>query len=90
MRKPTRGQYLLDLVLTDFGIEVKAKVVRNISDHEAVLGTLEFDIDEVFASERTVYDFQKASWTELTHCFVISIGLRHFGTAVLTPRRNAC
>ena len=40
--------------------------MRNISDHEAVLGTLEFEIDEVFASERKVYDFQKASWPELT------------------------
>ena len=42
VRKPTRGQYLLDLVLTDLGTEINATVARNISDHEAVLGTLAF------------------------------------------------
>ena len=69
VRKPTRGQYLLDLVLTDLGSEVKTKVVRNISDHEAVVGTLDFAIDEVFATERRVYDFQKVSWSALTRYF---------------------
>ena len=69
VKKPTRGQYLLDLVLTDLGTEVTTKVVRNVSDHEAVLGTLNFEIDEVFASERKVYDFKKASWSELTQYF---------------------
>ena len=56
-------------MLTDLGTEVTTKVVRNISDHEAVLGTLDFEIDEVFTSERKVYDFKKAPWSKLTQYF---------------------
>ena len=52
--------------MTDLSTEVKTKVAQNISDHEAVLGTLEFETDEVVASERKIYDFPKASWPELT------------------------
>ena len=33
------------------------------------MGTLEFEIDEVFATERKVYDFKKASWSDLTQYF---------------------
>ncbi len=69
VRKPTRGQHLLDLVLTDLGSEVKTKVVRNISDHEAVFGALDFSIDEVFATERRVYDYRSVSWSALTQYF---------------------
>lgn len=43
--------------------------MRNISDHDAVIGTLDFTIDEVLASERRVYDFKKDSWMEMRQYF---------------------
>ncbi len=69
VRKPTRGQYLLDLVLTDLGTEVQTKVMKSISDHEAVLGTLEFSAPESASTTRRVYDFGKVSWAALAAKF---------------------
>ena len=34
---PTRGNHLLDLVLTDFGNEVATHVLPSLSDHKLVL-----------------------------------------------------
>ena len=42
--KPTRGDNLLDLVLSDLGTELTCEVKPGISDHESVLGTVKFKI----------------------------------------------
>lgn len=66
VRKPTRGSYLLDLVLTDLGSDVKARPVPGVSDHSAVLGSLAAMVDEEAARTRTVFDFGKAPWRRIS------------------------
>ncbi len=68
VRKPTRGPYLLDLVLTDLGSEVKARPVPGVSDHSAVLGSLEALVQEEAVRTREVFDFGKAPWREIAEC----------------------
>ena len=46
--KPTRGPNLLDLVLSDLGTELTCAVHPGIGDHEAVVGTVKFNIPEIF------------------------------------------
>ena len=69
VRKPTRGPYLLDLVLTDLGSEVKAKPIPGVSDHSAVLGSLEATVDEEAPRTREVFDFGKAPWQRIAERF---------------------
>ena len=45
--KPTRGDNLLDLVLSDLDAELKCEVKPGISDHESVLGTVHFKIPDL-------------------------------------------
>ena len=65
VRTPTRGANLLDLVLTDLGPLVRAKVIPGVSDHEAVLCTFEFPLPEVKPQQREVFDYSKARWGEM-------------------------
>ena len=44
--KPTRGDNLLDLVLSDLDAELKCEVKPGISDQESVLGTVNFKITD--------------------------------------------
>ena len=69
VRKPTRGPYLLDLALTDLGTEVVTKVVRNVSDHDGVFGTLVFSVEQRAPTVRRVYDYAKVSWGDLQRYF---------------------
>ena len=64
VRSPTRGENLLDLVLTD--IEgVKARVVPGVSDHDIVVASLKLSVPETEVSEREVWDFGKGDWDGL-------------------------
>ena len=63
--KPTRGPYLLDLVLTDLGSKVKASVVVGLSDHHAISGRLLFQKPHVTTTEREVFLYKKAQWGKL-------------------------
>ena len=65
VRAPTRGNNLLDLVLTDLGALVRAKVVPGLSDHEAVLCVFEFPLPEVKPQRREVFEYSKARWSEM-------------------------
>ncbi len=65
VRMPTRGPYLLDLVLTDLGSDVKASPVPGISDHSAVLGSLAALVEEEAATTREVFEFDKAPWKKI-------------------------
>ena len=67
VKSPTRGAYLLDLVLSDFASGVRRKIIAGIHelDHNAVL--IAFDVS-VAVSEpvgRQMYDFIKANWKRL-------------------------
>ncbi len=65
--KPTRGPYLLDLVLTDLASGIRCRVVPGIhgNDHDAVLTAVNLAIPASTPVQRRVYDFKKANWEEL-------------------------
>ena len=65
--KPTRGPYLLDLVLTDLPSGVRCEVVPGIheNDHDGVLTSVKVEIAPSQPIERTVFDFRKADWVGL-------------------------
>ncbi len=63
VEKPTRNDYLLDLVLSDLGSLVKASVVPKIADHEGVFGSLTCPLPEVRRIQREVFVYSKADWT---------------------------
>ena len=65
VRAPTRGDYLLDLVLTDMGSDVKCKVIDGVSDHNAVLGEILFRVPEVHEVTRELFDYGKAPWQQI-------------------------
>ena len=59
---PTRGDYLLDLVLSDMGSDLKCKVVAGVSDHDAVVGTVAFGVPVIHEIEREYFDYKHAPW----------------------------
>ncbi len=65
VRKRTRGEYLLDLVLSDLGSDVRTEVVPGIADHEGVLVSLRFQMPEITVVEREVFLYGKARWNAL-------------------------
>ena len=66
---PTRGDNLLDLVLSDLSNELKCAVKPGVSDHESVLGVVSFKIPEVFVSERELFDYKNAPWGDINRDF---------------------
>ena len=62
VRKPTRGDYLLDLVLSDLGSQLKCGVVPGVSDHDAVVGTVSFGVPETHEVTRELFDYKSAAW----------------------------
>ena len=62
VRKPTRGEYLLDLVLTDILSGVACKVLPKISDHNAVLATFALKVSRSLPIVREFWDFLHADW----------------------------
>ena len=65
--KPTRGEYLLDLVLTDAAALCKVEVLPEISDHRVV--SLDINVVASYSVEipRTVWQMSKANWEKLRH-----------------------
>ena len=77
IREPTRGQYLLDLVLTD--IETcKAELTPSIADHRGLLVHLNVAMPQQRLIEREVWHFKGAAWSdlrsELKKCSSIRVG----------------
>ena len=64
--KPTRGPYLLDLVLSDLPAGVRCRVVRGIhaNDHDGVLTLVNLEIAADEPVERLVYEFRKVDWLD--------------------------
>ncbi len=67
--KPTRGDNLLDLVLSDLEGDLKCKVVPGVSDHNAVLGVMNFAVPEDHVVERELFDYKTAPWADLNRDF---------------------
>ena len=67
VKHPTRGPYLLDLVLSNFSSGIRCKVVPGVrdDDHEGVLTTVNVSVPATRPVRRQVYDFKKADWVSL-------------------------
>ena len=65
VREPTRGDYLLDLVISDVGPLIRTKVVPGIADHSGVLCTMSCPVPVAVAVQREVLLFGRAKWKEL-------------------------
>ena len=65
VRDPTRGGYLLDLVITNMDELVSASVISTIADHHSVLCKLHVGKQKTIMVERVVWDFRKADWDGL-------------------------
>ena len=67
VKGPTRGEYLLDLVLSNFASGVRCKVLPGVrdDDHDGVLASISVSIPSARPVRREVYDFRKADWVKL-------------------------
>ena len=59
--KPTRGEYLLDLVLSN-NVEVKARLGPKLADHSAILVTVPDVIEVRELPPRVIWQFDDANW----------------------------
>jgi exonuclease III len=66
MRRPTRGDYLLDLVITDID-SVSVSICPKIADHAVLLVRQNLSPPECFSHSRKVWSFSKADWEGLKH-----------------------
>ena len=61
---PTRGDYLLDLVLSNLE-DVTCTVTPKIADHNGVVVKLKLSVPTSCSVKRTVWSFNKADWEQL-------------------------
>ena len=80
VREPTRGEYLLDLALTDLD-EVRCKVVAKIADHKGLTLALPLSVPRVEIQFRSVWQFRDADWDGLNNalfaqdwCWLSTVG----------------
>ena len=64
VKRPTRYEYLLDLVLTDID-PTHVQVLHTIADHNLVLSSFDFSVPEAVVLQRLVFDYSKASWDDI-------------------------
>ena len=68
---PSRGEYLLDLVLSDFPQHIECDVVPGVleHDHRAVIASVDITIPCSSPVSRECFDFAKANWKALHATF---------------------
>ena len=71
MKSPSRGEYLLDLVLSDLGSQLRCTVHPGVleSDHLCEIADIDICIAVSLPSSRSCFDFGKAQWTDLRKAF---------------------
>ena len=62
MREPTRGKYLLDLFLADFGGSHKTTVLPSISDHKCVVISIGIELFQSEMTQKRSWNFGAANW----------------------------
>ena len=67
--EPTRNEYLLDLVLSDFASGVKTKVLPKVADHNAVLASVDISVEAPAPVLRHCWSFKSARWKALNSHF---------------------
>ena len=65
VREPTRGEYLLDLVMTDMLDMAAIQVHPPIADHCVVCMTIDVETASADPVERFVWDYRRANWNDL-------------------------
>ncbi len=67
VKEPTRGDHLLDLVLSDLGTCIRCSVHPGVleSDHRCVISDIDISIPALVPSTRQCFDFGKAKWNDL-------------------------
>ena len=66
VKRPTRGDHLLDLVISD--LQARAvEILPAISDHHMVLANFDIGIPESTLITRTVFEYSKADWANIKH-----------------------
>ena len=66
---PTRGPYLLDLVLSSVPNLTSNLILPKIADHNLILTTLRAPPIQSHSFPRSVWDFHKAQWSNLNKTF---------------------
>ena len=71
VKSPSRGEYLLDLVLADLGSQIKCTVHPGVleSDHRCVVADVNISIALSEPTSRECFDFGKAQWAKLRKVF---------------------
>jgi len=69
VRKPTRDDHLLDLVLSDLAQGVSTKVLPKIADHNVVIVSVNFTVPQTAIVERGMWHFKSADWIGLNKAF---------------------
>ena len=64
VREPTRGKYLLDLVLTDVP-DCTARQCAAVADHKGVITQVTFKIPETAAHQGEMWHFRDADWERM-------------------------
>ena len=64
VKRPTRDDYLLDLVISDLQAW-KVELLPAISDHNMVLACFDIGIPEATVVTRTIFDYGKADWASI-------------------------
>ena len=82
LRDPTRGDYLLDLALTDLD-EMKCMVRPKLADHRGLWLTLPLTVPETGVVERIVWQFKTADWDGLRN----ALELHDWSSAARAMRR---
>ena len=62
--EPTRGEYLLDLCLTDLDA-CKVKTSSAIADHEAIIAEVKLPVAKCAATVRNVWHYKGAAWQNM-------------------------
>ena len=63
--QPTRGEYLLDLVLTDVEELISSKVLPKVADHNLTLTKICAKISEHGTGSREVWEYTNADWKSM-------------------------
>ena len=66
VKQPTRGDHLLDVVITDIdGSVCSTRVMPAIADHRVVVADLSFQLPKVPPCRRQVWHYGSADWAGL-------------------------
>ena len=80
VREPTRGEYLLDLVLSDLE-ECTAKVHAKIADHSMIEASFQIPVPKQRIMKREVWHFKNAAWNNLrSELFMVDWQILRQGT----------